>query len=47
VACGGQRGHDEIHTFDNDTGPDDANHAQHGIFVLNNGAESREVEDTN
>jgi predicted AlkP superfamily phosphohydrolase/phosphomutase len=23
-----------IHTFDNDTGPDDANHAQEGIFVM-------------
>jgi len=23
-----------IHTFENDTGPDDANHDQHGIFVL-------------
>lgn len=40
----GSVGHDEIYTFDNDTGPDDANHAQHGIFVLNNGGKSREVE---
>jgi predicted AlkP superfamily phosphohydrolase/phosphomutase len=23
-----------IHTFENDTGPDDANHAQQGLFVL-------------
>ena len=23
-----------IHTFENDTGPDDANHAQHGIFAM-------------
>jgi len=23
-----------IHTFENDTGPDDANHDQYGIFVL-------------
>jgi predicted AlkP superfamily phosphohydrolase/phosphomutase len=23
-----------IHTFENDTGPDDANHAEHGIFVM-------------
>jgi len=22
-----------VHIFDNDTGPDDANHAQEGIFV--------------
>lgn len=25
---------DVIHTFDNDTGPDDCNHAEQGIFVL-------------
>jgi predicted AlkP superfamily phosphohydrolase/phosphomutase len=30
----GSVGYDSIYTFDNDTGPDDANHAQHGIFVL-------------
>src|SRR3712207_8537404 len=23
-----------VWTFENDTGPDDANHAQHGIFIL-------------
>jgi predicted AlkP superfamily phosphohydrolase/phosphomutase len=28
---GGEEG---IHTFENDTGPDDANHAQEGLFVL-------------
>ena len=27
-------GDEGIHTFENDTGPDDANHAQHGLFVL-------------
>jgi predicted AlkP superfamily phosphohydrolase/phosphomutase len=27
-------GYGSIHTIDNDTGPDDANHAQHGIFIL-------------
>ena len=27
-------GEDGIHTFENDTGPDDANHAQEGLFVL-------------
>lgn len=31
----GQVGGGAIHTFENDTGPDDANHAQHGIFILN------------
>ncbi|HLF26619.1 MAG TPA: alkaline phosphatase family protein [Anaerolineae bacterium] len=30
----GSFGHGGIHTFENDTGPDDANHAQHGIFIL-------------
>jgi predicted AlkP superfamily phosphohydrolase/phosphomutase len=30
----GSIGAGRIHTFDNDTGPDDANHAQHGIFVM-------------
>ena len=23
-----------VHTYENDTGPDDANHSQHGIFIL-------------
>ena len=23
-----------IHTFENDTGPDDANHAEDGLFIL-------------
>jgi predicted AlkP superfamily phosphohydrolase/phosphomutase len=27
-------GDEGIHTFENDTGPDDANHAQDGLFVL-------------
>jgi predicted AlkP superfamily phosphohydrolase/phosphomutase len=31
----GQVGTDgELHTFENDTGPDHANHAQHGVFVM-------------
>lgn len=30
----GSVGHNDIHTLENDIGPDDANHAQHGIFVL-------------
>jgi len=30
----GSFGHGGIHTFENDTGPDDANHAQNGIFVM-------------
>ena len=27
-------GDEGVHTFENDTGPDDANHAQEGLFVL-------------
>lgn len=30
----GSVGYGSIHTFDNDTGPDEANHAQHGIFIM-------------
>jgi predicted AlkP superfamily phosphohydrolase/phosphomutase len=33
----GSVGHGRVHTFENDTGPDDANHAQHGIFILHDG----------
>lgn len=31
----GTVGLNEIYTFENDTGPDDANHAEKGIFILN------------
>jgi predicted AlkP superfamily phosphohydrolase/phosphomutase len=30
----GTVGHPSIHTFENDTGPDDANHAEDGMFIL-------------
>ncbi|GAC1476672.1 MAG: alkaline phosphatase family protein [Ktedonobacterales bacterium] len=30
----GTLGHNAIHTFENDTGPDDANHAQFGMFIM-------------
>lgn len=30
----GTLGWGEIHLFDNDTGPDDANHAPHGLFIM-------------
>jgi len=30
----GTIGHGTVHVFDNDTGPDDANHAQYGMFIL-------------
>ena len=33
-AVGTVGGDEGLHTFDNDTGPDDANHAQHGMFIL-------------
>ncbi len=29
----GSLGFDRIHTFENDTGPDDANHAQEGLYI--------------
>lgn len=32
----GSVGFGTIRTSENDTGPDDANHAQHGIFIMNN-----------
>ncbi len=30
----GSLGHDSVYTFENDTGPDDANHAQQGMYIL-------------
>jgi predicted AlkP superfamily phosphohydrolase/phosphomutase len=30
----GSLGHPQVWTFDNDTGPDDANHAQDGLLIL-------------
>ncbi len=32
----GTLGYDAVHTFENDTGPDDCNHAQNGMFILYN-----------
>jgi predicted AlkP superfamily phosphohydrolase/phosphomutase len=32
----GTVGHGAVHIFENDTGPDDANHAQEGVFVWHN-----------
>jgi predicted AlkP superfamily phosphohydrolase/phosphomutase len=32
----GSMGHGTIYTFKNDTGPDEANHAENGIFIMNN-----------
>jgi predicted AlkP superfamily phosphohydrolase/phosphomutase len=29
----GSFGHGDIYTFENDTGPDDANHAENGIWI--------------
>jgi predicted AlkP superfamily phosphohydrolase/phosphomutase len=31
----GSVGNDDLYVFENDTGPDDANHAQHGMYILN------------
>ena len=31
----GSVGMEALHVFENDTGPDDANHAQNGMFILN------------
>jgi predicted AlkP superfamily phosphohydrolase/phosphomutase len=30
----GSLGHGVFHTFDNDTGPDDANHSAEGLYIL-------------
>jgi predicted AlkP superfamily phosphohydrolase/phosphomutase len=32
----GSLGHGSLYTFENDTGPDEANHAEKGIFIMNN-----------
>lgn len=32
----GSVGHGTMYTFENDTGPDEANHAEYGIFIMNN-----------
>jgi len=32
----GTVGNPDIYVFENDTGPDDANHSQHGIIIMNN-----------
>ena len=36
----GSVGIGSIHTFENDTGPDEANHSQYGIFIM----KAREIE---
>ncbi|HOD51004.1 MAG TPA: alkaline phosphatase family protein [Candidatus Hydrogenedentes bacterium] len=42
----GSVGFDDIFTFENDTGPDDANHDYHGIFILDDrtGRGGKEIE---
>jgi len=37
----GSVGLKSLHTFENDTGPDDANHDWHGIFIMSGGAGAR------
>jgi predicted AlkP superfamily phosphohydrolase/phosphomutase len=36
----GSLGVGDVYTFENDTGPDDANHAQQGMYILNDPAQS-------
>ncbi len=37
----GSVGYSSIYTYENDTGPDDCNHAEMGMFILKNGGEAR------
>jgi predicted AlkP superfamily phosphohydrolase/phosphomutase len=37
----GSVGNPSIYVFENDTGPDDANHAQHGLYVLRRAGQSQ------
>jgi predicted AlkP superfamily phosphohydrolase/phosphomutase len=32
----GSLGHESVYTFENDTGPDEANHAEQGVFIMHN-----------
>ena len=43
--CEGSVGHGSIYTFENDTGPDEANHAEQGMFIMRepNGAQNKEL----
>lgn len=36
----GSVGYNSIYTYENDTGPDDCNHAEEGIFILNDGKQT-------
>lgn len=38
--CVGSVGYGKHYTLENDTGPDDANHAQEGLFIINNPKQS-------
>jgi predicted AlkP superfamily phosphohydrolase/phosphomutase len=40
----GSLGHGKHYTLENDTGPDDANHATHGMFILQDGRKRGRVE---
>ena len=44
----GTVGMDSVHTSTNDTGPDEANHAQHGIFIMDDkiGGAGEELQET-
>lgn len=39
----GSVGHGVVHVFENDTGPDDANHAQNGLYIVTGGEASTEA----
>jgi predicted AlkP superfamily phosphohydrolase/phosphomutase len=40
----GSVGHGRYYTFENDIGPDDANHAQYGVFIMRDGQRQGLVE---
>lgn len=39
----GSVGYNSIYTYENDTGPDDCNHAERGIFIIKDGRQDRSV----
>lgn len=43
----GSVGFNSIYTFENDIGPDDANHAEYGIFIMSPSRASQEIDNLN
>ena len=37
----GSVGYNSIYTYENDTGPDDCNHAEMGMFIIKNGEQAQ------